>query len=534
MENKENIVCSLCHKQFQISHGDYLFTYNAQCINNHKFENIEIDDLLEKKENNISIYQCKDHQKMIMAHCFLCNEDICFKCVNASHKSHKIEYLKSLLNMETFIPSHFKYIFEKENKIINIFLSELKLFQNKLNTYINNIKTQIIKEIKFREEIVNKLLSKVFTYIDLQNVKTILINEQFTKINDNINKFCNSKSFIEKYDYMRNIFNEGIQRGKYLENLNLLNVIKKFGINIIPLNKNYFINILKDDYKHWTILQIIKDNSDKYLKELKYNILSEKSFNFSFDKIFIKNNINIDEELLFYTIDNIFKDNLLEVKILNVLDKDKIKYETKEIFFNKTIFIYGLIFLDINKNIIFDEKGEISLYDDLFNKIKKLDSISISNDFKYLKINENTFVYTTGIKNDIYVASIDNNEFNKYEIQNCGNIFINYFQKKKILISHDKNNLYLINFNSLFPEVIQKVQIDNYKTKFTYFEQSIYIEGYNFFKDDSVYIRYVKQKSFENNYFYLVYYIIQYKIDDVELKEVSRIEEKREKLLFNE
>ena len=50
MENKENIICSLCQKQLQLSQGDYLFTYNAQCINNHIFENIEIDELIKKNK----------------------------------------------------------------------------------------------------------------------------------------------------------------------------------------------------------------------------------------------------------------------------------------------------------------------------------------------------------------------------------------------------------------------------------------------------------------------------------------------------
>ena len=63
MEDKENIICSLCKKQLQINIGDYLFTYNAQCNNNHKLENIGLDDLLSKKEKNISIYQCKEHKK---------------------------------------------------------------------------------------------------------------------------------------------------------------------------------------------------------------------------------------------------------------------------------------------------------------------------------------------------------------------------------------------------------------------------------------------------------------------------------------
>ena len=538
MENKENIVCSLCQKQFQINIGDYLFTYNAKCINNHKFENIEIDDLLEKKEENISIYQCKAHQKKIIAHCFLCNEDICFKCLSTSHKSHKMEYLKPL-NMDFVQQIDAKNLLKKENKIINIFVSELQLFQNKLNTYINSIKTQIIKEIKLRQELLNKILQKEFTYIDIQNAKAILDEESFKIINDYIDKFCNSKSFVEKYDYIKNILKEGIQQGKYLENLNISNIIKKLGMHIIPLKEKYFIKIIRETEKISTTLQIIKDNSDKYLKELKYNILSEKSFNYHFNRIILKNNINFEKELLLYAIQyrkayQGINENLFEVKILNILDKNKIKYEIKQIFFNEKMFIFGLISLDINKNIIFKINGEIYLYDDLFNKIKILDNLSPLKFNDYFKIDENIFVYSTELKNNIYIATIENYELNKYVIRNGGYSFINFFKKKKILISHDKENLYLINFNSLFPEVIQKIQINDIKSKsiyFTYLEKSIILDVYNFFKEDSIYIRDIKQKSFENNLFYLVYYIVQYKIDDDELKEVSRIEEDRKILM---
>ena len=187
----------------------------------------------------------------------------------------------------------------------------------------------------------------------------------------------------------------------------------------------------------------------------------------------------------------------------------------------KIILISGLIILDNNQNIIFTSYGEISLYDGLFNKIKRLDNIS-STINSYLKINQNIFVYSTTLNKTIYVATIDNYELYKYTIQKSGDNFINYLENKKILISHDNEALYLINFNSLFPEVIQKIQIDIY-TKDSYFKNLNFID--NFYKEDSIYIR-IEQKSFENDLFYSVHYIVQYKVYNDELKEVSRIEEK--------
>ena len=535
MEYKENYFCSLCQKQFQLNIGDYLFTYNAKCINNHKFENIEIDDLLGKKGKNISIYQCKEHQKKIMAHCFLCNEDICISCINTSHKSHKIDYLKKL-NMNSYEQFCVQNLLTKENKIINIFLSELEIFQNKLNIYIDGMKSQITKEMKLRQEILNNILKKEFTYIDIQNAKTILNDKSFQKINNNINNFCKSKTFIEKYDNMKNIFNEAIQARKYLENTNLLSIIKKFGINIIPINSNHFIRIDNNFDQNSAKLEIIKDNSDKYFKELKYNILSEKSFNYTFDKVVLKNNKNYEKEFVFYVIlfnnSYIMKTNLFEVKILNILDNNKIKYEIKQIFIDRNKLVSGLIFMENNKIIIFERFGEIYLYNNSFNKIKLLDDQS-ETITSYFKINENIFVYSNQLNDTIYVGLLDNNELNKYPIQKCGNIFINYFEKKKILVSHDNENLYLISFNCLFPEVIQKIQIDNFNDNTDNYNDNGFLKNLeyinNFFKEDSIYIR-KKQKSFENGLFYLVEYIVQYKIDNGELKEVSRIEEKRKEL----
>ena len=496
-----------------------------------------------------------------------------------------MEYLKSL-NLDFIQQFDTQNLLKKENKIINIFLSELKLFQKKLNTHTNNIKSQIIKEIQLRQEFFDRIIKKEFTYIDIQNAKAILNDKSFKIINDNITKFCKSKTFIEKYDYIKEIINEGIQQGKYLENPNILNIVKKLENNIIPLNQNHFVQFDKNLKNNSTKVEIIKDNSDKYLKEFKINILSEKSFNFLFDEVILKINKNNEKEFSFYVINHIYfgeihnEDHLYEVKILNILDNNKTEYEIKQIVFKeKILFIPGLIVLDNNKNIIFTKIGEISLYDDLFNKIEVLDNISPSNISDYLKINGNIFVYSTEINNTIYVVTCENHEFYKHVIQKCGNIFINYFEKKKILVSHDNENLYLISFNCLFPEVIQKIQIDNYelykyaiqksgdnfinylenkKILISHDNENLYLinfnclfpeiiqriqiynytdykylyfikNQYNYFKDDSIFLS-IKQKSFGTDLFYLVYYIVQYKIDNGELKEVSRIEEKRKEL----
>ena len=526
MENEKNFICSLCHRQLELNKGDYLFTYEAECINNHKLNNIELDDLLEKKISNSSIYKCKEHQKKTVAHCFICNEDICLNCIRTSHKGHKNEYLFSL-NKECFgVFSNLEWRFEYEKNIINIFISELSVFKEKLNSFINDFKSQLIKEIKLRQDLLKKLFSKEFSYIDIQNVKNLINDDDsIIIIQNNLSKFCKSKTFLEKYDYMRIIFKEVIQRGRFLETPNLLNIIKKFGTNIIPLNKNHFIQF-DNEIKS---LKIISDNSDLYTKDSKYNIvLSMDSDKYFFNKIILKNNKNIEKEFSFYAIKKPDfyikeKNNLFEVKIINIFDKEKIKCDIKKIKLNvEKKIISGLIILDNNKNIIIKYTGGIYLYDDLFNEIKMLDKISVN---YYLKINENTFVYSSySDDNNIYVGTIENNEFYKYIIQKCGGKFINYLEKKKILISSHSKFLYIINFNSLFPEVIQKIEINSDFDPKSEFSEIRFIDNiYNYFHDDSIYLI-LKKKSYEDNNCKWVNYIVQFRIENDGLREISRIE----------
>ena len=46
MENNINLICSICEKQLKLSNGGYLFTYNTEYKNNHKNNNIDLDNLL--------------------------------------------------------------------------------------------------------------------------------------------------------------------------------------------------------------------------------------------------------------------------------------------------------------------------------------------------------------------------------------------------------------------------------------------------------------------------------------------------------
>ena len=116
MENSKYLLCSICNRQMMLNHGDYFFTYNAECANNHIINNMDFDELLFKRKKNIFLRFCQTHNKKNLLHCFDCREDICLICANSSHKGHKMEYL-SLLYLKISEESNLKKLFEKEKKL---------------------------------------------------------------------------------------------------------------------------------------------------------------------------------------------------------------------------------------------------------------------------------------------------------------------------------------------------------------------------------------------------------------------------------
>ena len=59
----KNYCCQVCNGKLRITEGNYIFTYNINCFNNHTKENVKLDDLL-SCEKTIN-YNCKNHKKLI-------------------------------------------------------------------------------------------------------------------------------------------------------------------------------------------------------------------------------------------------------------------------------------------------------------------------------------------------------------------------------------------------------------------------------------------------------------------------------------
>ena len=182
-----------------------------------------------------------------------------------------------------------------------------------------------------------------------------------------------------------------------------------------------------------------------------------------------------------------------------------------------------LFVLSENQNII-NNRGNIFLYDNSFKSPKsKIVSDEIFNIKEFFKVDSNTFIYSSEkayASYGIFLAKIHNNNINNLQIFNCGKRLIYFSEKKKIIFSMDSNYIYLINFISAKPEVIQKVGL-----------KGLLDEPYNYFINHTELIRCLTSFNDESIYLELSTlnyrtFLIQYKLIEGELIEVSRIKMK--------
>ena len=437
-----------------------------------------------------------------MIHCFDCNVDICFICYKEFHKLHKMEYLKQL-NYDKILKSSFESELEEDRKYIESFIVELMHFKSQLNLFIDILNSSLKKLLKFRYDLINNISPENSPYINIENAKNF--NDDFSKMKNFIRKFLYCDYFVKRYDNLRNIFELMFKKGKYIESQNIKDILKE---NIIPIDEKYFMKI---DKKKLIILEkALELNLNKY----KFNKIFERSINFGINKIKLKANENIKQRLSLYTLsdDDIYQNSLLhEITIQNLSD-----FNIKEIAtFNRRI---KLFVLSENKNII-DDGQKIILYDDSFKSSKLF--YNKKHDLKeFLKIDSNTFIFSlneNSRSNVIFLAQIIDKNINVVEIFIYGYKFVYFSEKKKIIFSHNTNFIYLTSFNDSRFELIQKIELkDNYYEPFNDFINNTKLIGcLTSFNDESIYIRIkINNKQF----------LVQYKIIESELMEISRIE----------
>ena len=536
MEMLRSFLCPNCDELCKVYNGDYLFSYNTECLQGHKQSNLEQEYLLKKRKAKQNIYKCKNHRKKNQIHCYTCNEDICLLCFKDMHQKHKYEYLKNL-KLGTREEYNNNYNLNKQKEILQIFLTELNSFQIKFDLYIDILKERLKQQNEFRFELFKNISENTFTFIDIENFNNNSKNDTYKRMEDFIEKFINKSNFLEKYEYLKGIFDELIKKGKYIEEKNIVNRINNYiDLNLMPLNNdNLFVQCKKNYISNNSEITIFQEIIDKNKEKYDYKPIISKNFPFIINKcpILLENVPKINDETPFYCV----TDN----SVIKLIIKKKWKigenpeYDCIINIFN-TLEMMALTILSKDKNIVFKSNHDIILYDDTFSieNAKKLNQ-KLPGEFStienILTIDTNSFIFTkktfNSVEPNIYTMKINEDSIYKINTNGLTPLPLFYMKQKKILISFcfefkynniKENNYYyitLISFNVEKPEIIQMININ-------YYDISKKVFYFNCFNDDSYYFPICKQ-TYNKEMFYNVIYISQYKLINGEFREVSRI-----------
>ena len=538
MEMLRSFLCPNCDELCKVNNGDYLFSYNIECLYGHKQTNLEQEFLLMKRKVKQNIFKCKNHRKKNQIHCYTCNEDICILCFKDMHQNHKYEYLKNL-KLGTREEYNNNYNLNKQKEILQIFLTELNAFQAKFDLYIDILKEKLKKQNEFKFELFKNISENNFSFIDIENFNINSKNDIYKKMEDFMEKFINQNTFLEKYEYLKNILDELIKNGKYIEEKKVVNRINNYiDLNLMPLNNdNLFVQCKKNYISNNSEITIFQEIIDKDRENYDYIPIISKNFPFIINKcpILLENVPKIDNETSFYCISDNSVIKLMIKKQLEIGEDPK--FDCIINIFN-TLATTALTVLTKDKNIVFKSNQNIILYDDNFSieNAKELNQ-KLPGEFStvenVLTIDKNSFIFT--IKNfnstepNIYLIKVDEDSLYKINTNDLTPLPLFYMKQKKILISFcyeykynnikDNNNFYitLINFNVEKPEIVQMININ-------YYDISKKVFYFNCFNDDSFYFPICKQ-TYNKEMFYKVIYISQYKLIKGEFREVSRIKE---------
>jgi len=282
----KHFFCTKCNNPIKIKEGDFIFSYNIECCNNHILENVDLEDILSTKKEKS--YICENHKKSKLIHCIECNEDICFNCFKESHYSHKMEYLK-FLNYDYVTKYALENELKEDKKYFESFIKELMHFKNRLILYIDILKSDLQKYHKFRCDLINNISPEITSYINIENVKNVFENKN-SKIKNLLKNFLSCDAFIQRYDNLKNIFELMFKKGKYIENEIIKDIYRN---NIIPIDDKYFIKIEEQKFI------ILEKELEINLRKYKFKNIFEKFINFKISKIEIKENKNIKKKYLY-------------------------------------------------------------------------------------------------------------------------------------------------------------------------------------------------------------------------------------------
>ena len=488
--NLSNIICNICKNANKENTYNNEFYKCLNCIINI----CPLCKLNHDKTHHIINYDyksfiCKKHNNTYNKYCYDCKEDICISCED-SHKEHNLTCLEDIMPTKDDIINDFKNLREKMDK----FKSKIKEFLNHLKDVIKNLERyyKISNNIILNYDIKYRNYSIFYNINEFKKANSIILNDlnRINIENSSINIFkeiekiylkMNNKKekIIDNKSLFKDLKNIKIIKEKNISQRYLFNKTKK---ELYELN-NQLLNVRKN------INNIEKDNQklsqNNSLKDIELNNFKLKQ-RMSYDKeleskkISLRTN-SIDENLNNQKLNIQSQSIKAYLKSLNKNDNDRKNINDRRP--NST-----------NKNIINtryiqrpnSESKNRSLY--RTNKNSKMYSSSSCSSEK-LKNNLFSVKHSLDIeKNNNINKIIDINKINgyyeSYYIKNCREINFIHIGKEGIELGEACWELFCLEhgispYGSALPEnIVGKVDsLFGLASNYKYVPRSIFIDS---------------------------------------------------------
>ena len=314
------IICPKCQENCRFKINEFYKIDLYECKNEHKIENIPLDQFYNSQKINESLILCNNcnknnksitHEKLFYI-CLECKQNLCPLCNSIHNKNHNIidynkkNYICNIHN-DTFISycndcknnlcilceeKHIKHKITSYREIL-CNRNEIKEKINKFKKKVDNLREKINNIIEILNEVYNKI--EMIYKINYNIINNFEIQNKNYEILQNLNEINNIET-----NEINNIINENDINNQFINILKIYNKIKE-GKNI-NLSKNQIINEYdKNNNNENNIIIMDKNikNVDNINKELNDEIIIRYKINEKDDKIrlfgkkFVDNNKNI-------------------------------------------------------------------------------------------------------------------------------------------------------------------------------------------------------------------------------------------------
>jgi len=258
-DNLENIECFICKNNINLYNNNFYICSCGKpicklCLQNHNIKNHNII------EYNKRYYICNNHNKEFISYCKDCKINLCEKCED-EHYKHKIIMYKMEVNKIKVNEMNNKLNETKER--INEFKKQFDILIEVYNNSIIKLKNNL-EEYKYLINIIIYYLDNLKNYEAIQNT----INFKLELINKDISNFLYN-DLKEKINYLIDIFE------RYYNNMDIVYEINKysnndkmniFGEKFVENNKRKSFLLIKNNLSELKENYIIKNKNKKYIK----------------------------------------------------------------------------------------------------------------------------------------------------------------------------------------------------------------------------------------------------------------------------